>query len=387
MARYQDRRLFDMDIVWTAVNDDSLLWVDKSVEFLQSEFCPVGADPIWSREYFEWKLGNAHPAGRGYMSVAVSNGSVVGTSTLTRKRLLIDGVEVIGGEVGDSYSSAVVNRRGRPDQFSALDSNPSSYVNKSIFGRLASDVRMRAESDGLEIIYGTPNKNAYPGWIKRLGYFDAQCSLGTYTRPSTQWLLHRKPYLTALEGVLRGFEKFSIIFQRSFGRMTLGNSISISETIPQSDDIDALWRRTKPKSGFALVRDAAYWRHRYMHQPLAEYDFYCVHEERSLIGIVVTRTVCVGQGRSVLYFVEWMLIGNDKLFQQAILEIISRNLHLKVHAFSLWATDSGSDARDAKRCLFFSRADSKAPIILADSVAARSLEKNFQFYLGSSDAV
>lgn len=376
-----------MEMIWTAIDDDSLSWVDKTVEFLQTEFCPADADPIWSSGYFEWKLGSAHPAGRGYMSIAVCDGRVVGTSSLTCKRLLIDGVEVIGGEVGDSYRSATMNLRGRPGQLSTLDRDPKSYINKSIFGRLASDVRRRAEADGLTIIYGTPNKNAYPSWIKRLGYFDAQCRLRTYTRPTTRWLLGKKPSLIPVRGIIKGVEDFSILLQRSVCRQIAGRDLVISEVIPPSVDIDLLWNKVRPTSGFALVRDAVYWRHRYLQQPLAKYDFHCLHERDKLIGIMVTRRVSVGQGRSVLYVMEWMFDGKDTLLRRALAEIVAKYRHLDVDAFSLWARESGEDAREVKRSLFFSKAGSNSPIILADTTAARRLKNNFQFYLGSSDAV
>ena len=54
-------------------------------------------------------------------------------------------------------------------------SDENNYINKSIFGRLAFESQKRAENKGIELIFGTPNKNAYPGWIKRLNYSEITC--------------------------------------------------------------------------------------------------------------------------------------------------------------------------------------------------------------------
>ena len=122
-----------MSDVWHVVNDDKLGQVDLVVDFLMGEYCPTDSDPIWSAEYFRWKLGAANPAGTGYLTLAVAGGKVVGTVSLTRKRLLIGGKEYHGGEVGDSYSSANMRRGGQPAELSSGDNDKNSYINKSIF--------------------------------------------------------------------------------------------------------------------------------------------------------------------------------------------------------------------------------------------------------------
>lgn len=377
-----------MEIYWTTVNDDRLKLVDKTVNFLQTEFCPAGADPMWSVEYFRWKLGEANPAGKGYISLAMIDDKVVGVVSLTRKRVLINGVEYAGGEVGDSYSSGAIRRNSRPDSISSIDSNPDSYINKSIFGRLASDVRSRAEADGTTIIYGTPNKNAYPGWIKRLNYFDLTAyDNGSFSRPTTKLLTQIYPALNPLAPVLRAVDFFLQSAYRTLFGNNAGKGLEIDANFPASAEIEALWNRVKPTHGFSLVRDSAYWRHRYLDHPFAQYSFFSIRQRGKLAGIVVARFAVIADCKCVVYLAEWMLediVG----FGYVLSSIMAHYRHTDVQTFNFWARHDSDEAQAAAKALFFYR--NRVPIIFADSSRSRSLldsVSEMKFYLGSADAV
>ena len=373
---------------WSAINDDELRLVNKTVDFLQNEFCPSGADRMWSPEYFRWKLGPANPAGKGYVSIAMVDDDVVGTISLTKKRLLINGNECIGGEIGDSYSSAILRRRGRPKDPSRIDPNPASYINKSIFGRLASDVRARAEADGISIIYGTPNKNSYPGYINRLGYFDLKdyCNK-SFSRPTSKLVARKHPALNFLGVLLRRMESSSIALQKFVYSQSQSGSLVFEACAPSTDELDNLWIRLKPIQGFSLIRDAPYWYHRYLEHPIAQYTFHSIRKRGGLVGIIVTRLHSVGDGRRVVSFVEWM---NEEYIQfgYVLSMIMDFYKNSGAEVFSLWVEGSSQEAKVLAKNLFFFRG--RVPIILADTLHARSLQtmvNSFKFYLGSSDAV
>ena len=174
-----------MSKFWHYLEDDNLKYLDQSVLFLNSEFPSSLGELFWSTDYFKWKLTNINPAGAGFMSIALANESIVGTTTLTLKRILINGKEILGGEIGDCYSSISIRRKGVPLKISNFDTNPEAYINKSVFGRLAHETRLRAEKIGVSFIYGTPNSNAYPGWINNLGYTQVQnINICNYSRPT-----------------------------------------------------------------------------------------------------------------------------------------------------------------------------------------------------------
>jgi len=376
-------------VTWEAIDDDELILADKTVDFLQSEFCPTDADPMWSEDYLKWKLSNINPAGAGYLSVAISNKRVIGTVSLTRKRILIDGKEYMGGEVGDSYSSSLSRRRNHCSTLSTHDSNPASYINKTIFGRLASDVRTRAEANGVSIIYGTPNKNSYPGFTKRLGYFDLLTyDNRSYVRPTISFVTNKLPLLKPLNGVMYPTEA---LLQNLSKLVYVNNRIkkySFEERTPSEEEINSLWDEVKPSFGFSLVRDAAYWVHRYINHPLANYSVFSICENAKIAGLVITRKVITDKGKVSIHIVEWMM-NNTRVPLEYVL---SRLIHIyrkgEPQVLTFYASGSLFEGKCSLKYGFIKR--NRVPIIFAnteDAQVLKTLDKNFQFYTGTSDAV
>jgi hypothetical protein len=376
-----------MNTVWLSIGDDGLRYVDGMADFLQSEFCPFDGTPIWSTEYFRWKLGPENPAGAGYVSLALVDGRVVGVVSLTKKRLLIDGNETIGGEVGDAYTSVRMRRRAQPAELSELDSDPNSFINRSIFGRLASDVRARAETDGIQVIYGTPNQNAYPGWTKRLGYFEFKDYANqSFSRPTWRMVLKRYPGLGAVGGLLRAADN-SVASAHAWLWRVAQQKFVFNQILPTDQEIERLWSRTKPATGFSLVRNAAYWRHRYITHPLAEYVLFCVRKNGELISVIAVRLASLGGNRQVFSIVEWM--SEERVaFGYLLSQIVHACRDREIDLFTFWTKASGAEARAAKFSLFSRRA--RVPVILANTPRGQEVSRsadNFQFFMGSTDAV
>jgi hypothetical protein len=377
-----------MSDVWHVINDDKLGLVDRAVEFLMGEFCPPDADPIWSTAYFRWKLGAANPAGAGYLTLAVAGGKVVGTVSLTRKRLLVGGKECQGGEVGDSYSSASMRRGGQPAELSPGDNDRNSYINKSIFGRLASMTRHRAEADGVSLIYGTPNRNAYSGWTKRLNYFDLErCRVAAFVRPTPRLVIAIHPKISALGGVLRSLDVVSTGLLKWAYVRTARRGQTIDRGIPAVAELDELWGRTRSTDSFSLVRDGAYWIHRYREHPLAKYEMFSIRESGRLCGVVATRTFTAGKDRRQLAVVEWM---NEESvsFGWVLAEIVSQHKDSSIDFYHLYASEGTKEAGAVTRNLFLRRP--RVPVVLAGTPEALRLKLDnckVEIYLGSTDAV
>jgi hypothetical protein len=378
-----------MTTTWEAIDDDKLTLADKTVDFLQSEFCPAGVDAIWSEDYLKWKLSNINPAGSGHLSVALSNNRVIGTVSLTRKRILINGTEYLGGEVGDSYSSSSFRRRTHCSTLSAHDSNPDSYLNKSIFGRLASDVRARAEENGVSIIYGTPNKNAYPSWTKRLGYFDLKSyDNRSYVRPTLRFVTGKLPLLKPLCGVMYATEALLLNVSKLVYLNKNIKNFSFEERTPSEEEINHLWDEVKPSIGFSLVRDAAYWVHRYLKHPLASYSVFSICENEKIAGLVVTRKVTTGTGKVIVYVVEWMINDANVPLEYVLFHLIHRYRKGELDALTFYASGSLFEGKSSLKHGFVKR--NRVPIIFANNEGAqvlKTLDNDFQFFVGSSDAV
>jgi hypothetical protein len=373
--------------LWSIVNGDSLDCLDNIADFLHQGFSQKGADRIWSKEYFDWKLGDQNPAGKGYLSYATSDDKIVGVATLTRKKALYNGKELIVAEIGDTYTLPDIIRKGKPLVLSDFDSNPKSYVNKSVFGRIVSEITNRASLDGVSIIYGTPNKNSFPGYIKRLGFLNhTQYNNITNYRPSSQLLIKKHSLLKPLSKFFYVAESIEFKLQKMLYSFWYGKGIKVSIRMPKPDEIDALWEETKPKTGFSLVRDGQYWFYRFVNHPLANYKFINFRKNGSLIAMVVVREFAYREGRRVASIVEWMLKDNISIGY-----LLSETLNLvnsrEVDYYYFYSSAASSISTTAKGNLFLHK--NPTPIIFAKNDLSEEICKNnnsFEFHLGSSDA-
>ena len=115
----------------------------------------------------------------------------------------------------DTFTSLAIRRGGLPLNLTASNSNPNSYINKSVFGRLAHETRIRAEKMGVEFIYGTPNMNAFPGWTKNLGYRELiDIKVRNYYRPTAKYVCTKFPIIKNFEGIIKFLVDSTLSFSR-----------------------------------------------------------------------------------------------------------------------------------------------------------------------------
>ena len=377
-----------MSKTWTFVNDDSLLYLDKTVSFLMEEYCSPKSDAIWSENYFRWKLSSMNPAGAGYLSLAIADGRVIGVLSITKKRLVIDGKEYIGGELGDGYTSLAWRQMGQPEKLSQFDKNPDSYINKSIFGHLATETISRAKADGISLIYGTPNNLAYPRWTQRLGCFDLERSnIKSYIRPTSKWITSTYPKTLLMKSALKNIDSGLITLLRNINKLKIGKSLTIVEEPLPFTQVDELWKRLKLEKGFALVRDSKYWQHRYLEHPLSKYSIFTIRKSGQLCGIIVTRLYRSDRGQLNLAILEWMMDEHIP-FKRVIAEILYFFRGYEVNIFHCYANKFSKDAGELNRSLFITR--SSIPVIFLDTPMARSVQNNnnrFELQMGNTDAL
>jgi len=87
-----------------------------------------------------------------------------------------------------------------------------------------------------------------------------------------------------------------------------GKKMMISEGVPPVKELNALWEKTRTNEGYTLVRDGAYWTHRYFGHPLNKYITYSLYSADDFAGLVV---FCVegedAVGSRRVRLMEWML--------------------------------------------------------------------------------
>jgi len=374
--------------------------LQKVSDFLSS-FLPEGADPVWSSEYFKWKL-HRNPAGRGFLSCAVNGDEVVGTASITLKRIWYDGRVVVGGETGDTYSHPDFRKRKKNRSPSTRPKSPTSqaeYLKKSIFGRLVYENTSRAFRDGVQIIYGTPNENSRLGYEKRLNFKSHPVKDKSLYRPSAlgictnqkatfffNTLLGRFVY-----GMIENLEWLieSIIFQYWKKRQkNLGYSVEKADKA--TADFDQLWETCKHEKEFSLVRDRLYFQHRFVDNPLVEYNIYECRKDGVLCGAMVTRICSLSREKKYCYIADWLFDeSREFIFPIMLAHAIHDNYLKDIHAFVVWAGETMAHISDFCKFGFFSTS-TRIPIIFYLSNKGKKIietQSCLDFTIASSDNI
>ena len=143
--------------------------LQKVIHFFNSQF-PGISSKLMGEDFFRSKINNVGSLKTGYLTVAMFGDEVVGTCSAIRKEIFFDGRIIQAVEIGDTYTSMNFRRDCHFQKLYLGTGSVNDYLNKSIFGRLATETLDRAKSDGIEFVYGVPNHQAKLSWIGRLNF-------------------------------------------------------------------------------------------------------------------------------------------------------------------------------------------------------------------------
>ena len=370
-----------------AVDDLDGSVLKKASRFLQT-FLPGGVAPVWSADHFRWKLGEANPAGRGFMTLAVHDEDVIGTTTITRKRMWDGEKEVAAAEIGDTYSHPDFRREGQADVPYVSDGIRDEYLSRSVFGRLVTETRLRAEAAGISLIYGTPNDASVPGYVTRLGFFDYSSHNNRYyVRPGAGSLTSRLTLLRPMRGLMHAVDRG---FARALrAQSSLFRNLEVRLNVASDDDLDGLWLRLRPNTAFGLLRDSAYFRHRFAENPLAQYEIWTVYKSGVICGVYVSRTVTRSDGFRNCFLADWLLDHSvPGIFRFVVSHFIADNYNNDIKTYAFWAEHDWAKAQGLLRLGVVARA--RLPIIFYDRPESRSLAASHPvlgFTLAASDNI
>jgi GNAT superfamily N-acetyltransferase len=377
-----------MTPLWDVVADDDIAFAGETAAFL-GQFCPPEADPVWSEEYFRWKLGDANPAGTGFCTLARHDGKVIGSTTITRKRIWLGDRVEIGGEIGDTYTDADYRRQGQAAVKYPGQDSETAYLNRSVFGRLVAETRARAEAAGLGLIYGTPNANSLPGYHNRLGFPEYVTQVTeNFHRPTVGGIAERFSLPRASLPLLVPFDRLCSLVGDALSRIQ-APGFDVAPFDGDDAEIDALWDRTKHDLPFSLVRDAQWFRYRFQAHPLNTYEMFQVRRGPDLAALLVTRTFVTMRGRPYMYIADWLAGKNEgNALKRALNAALRRVTPATIDGVLLWAEQGSDMAAQARRSGFLARG--KSSLIFADTAAARELAQRaprLEFSIAFSDNV
>lgn len=214
-----------------------------------SEFRALfGKNPVRSTTegYYEWKIIN-NPYRYGKIYLEYKDNIIVGSTTITPKKISIFNEEILAAEIGDTFTHPLYRRQG-------------------IFSRGVNACTNFAVSSGVKLIYGTPNLESLPGYEKNLGY--AQCRF-----IHLRYLIKHLRFLPIIKTYAANYFsrrnekplKFSYAEQHKNFPPDFKQSLNILTVNNIEDEIDGLWGN--PRYIFFTVRDKTYLNWRYSMNP------------------------------------------------------------------------------------------------------------------------
>ena len=378
-----------MTISYEVQVDHELAFVEASAKFLEGEFGSLTETPKWSAALFFWKLSEVNPSGKGILVVAKINEKIIATASLTIKRVIVDGVEMLSGEIGDTYSAEKLRRLAIPGSLLMTNQDANHYVNKSIFGRLVSEITNLAETLGCQIIYGTPNQNSLPGYVKKLGFSEIKGYKNTSrSMPTSLYFEHTARVPRAILKIcIPIISKIFFLYRSFILNFFKPSGVIVKNSLPLDKDINGLWESCKPSKGFSLIKDSKYYNYRFRDHPLEQYDYHSFYLNGELSCVIVSCIKTDKTGNDIIIICDHLT--NKKIrFLYVLNYIVDAHSHLPVLKFNFWCEKYSNEYMSA----FFSGfiGGSLVPIIFFSLKKGSVLgmpNLKMDFHLSSSDNI
>jgi hypothetical protein len=216
---------------------------------------------------WRWLFMNA-PAGKGYTWLADHDGFLAGQYTVVPVDMMILG------------------RRVRTTQ-SVDTMTHSKYRKQGIFLTLARDVYEEARNDNVVLVYGFPNENSHPGFIKHLDFITLT-NAKTFLRPvKIDDAITVKLKIPVISSVLGYISRliYDLIFPLKSGNRA---DVQIKSASRFPDEAEKLFESISGEFPNMVVRDTRYLNWRYPDRPNKEYEILLAWRGEILSGYCVT---------------------------------------------------------------------------------------------------
>lgn len=277
---------------WQLVIADDLDYgtANQIGRFISSFSAPGDDIRSLAPEYYLWKIKN-NPAGPGFVSLAIDGDKIVGTTTVTRKRVWFHDQLVDAAEIGDTFTDTAYQRQG-------------------IFTSLVHASRDRATANGACLIYGTPNENSL------LGY-EAKCSfLRKRGLDMFLWVLPLKP--SRIDS--RKMDKLKIFFPRAaLDKIVTLSLKTLSAVVPRKAErvdlffdsaYDILNENVRRRFAFMLSRSATELNFRLVDNPDSQrYGLIVKRNHKHELEAVLVYKDCLQNRMRVLFIADLFGVG------------------------------------------------------------------------------
>lgn len=220
----------------------------------------------WLR-WWRW-MYKENPAGEGRIWLAEHGDKIVGQYAIMPVNVKI-GNKIV-------FSSQSLDTMTHPD-----------YRRQKVFETLAKRVYDEAANDGIHIVYGFPNKFSYPGFIKKLSWFDIaplQIMLKPFNWRSAIRLKVKNKFLQKVLALGAG-----LVFNKIFFRTQqppFAEGLAINQVSSFDDRINDFWAKVSSQHQIMVVRNKDYLNWRYS-TPEANYSIFVAEKSGEIRGYLV----------------------------------------------------------------------------------------------------
>ena len=225
----------------------------------------------YNHEYYSWKL-RMNPFGKGVCNIVEADGQTVGMATVTPKKMTLPNNTETAVEIGDTFTH-------------------SNYQRKGIFSKVVNSVRDQAQKNEMNFIYGTPNSNSLPGYLKKLNFdIIESANISNFVFPiNINNILRVKIKSKVFSYIINILTSPIIKIIRYFNKSKIDSSYVIEEVSLFSNDINKVWLHEKHKYDCAIDRNDEYLNWRFVDNP-DKYNIFIAKKNDSICGYVVLKS-------------------------------------------------------------------------------------------------
>ncbi len=210
----------------------------------------------------------ANPAGEGRIWLAEHDGKIVGQYAVIPVKLKIGNEIILGLQSVDTMT--------HPD-----------YRRQKMFETLTKKVYDEAEREGIFIVYGFPNQFSYPGFVKKLNWFDIatmQIMFKSLNWGSAVKLKVKNKFLQRVLAIGANLVFNKVLFRTQKPSEIEG--LTIKQVTSFDERFDEFWAKVCSQSQIMVVRNKDYLNWRYSN-PDANYSIFVAEKAREICGYLV----------------------------------------------------------------------------------------------------
>jgi len=229
-----------------------------------------------SAAHWRWKFTETpYPSQQVSLAVAKEGGALLGHYAVVPVPINLMGRRLLGAQSVDTMVHPDAQGQG-------------------LFEQLGSDCYARMRGAGVALVYGLPNRNSYPGFMrklgwKRIGFLDSYTLRLSVLEPLRQ-ILRARSLARAGDLAYRSALAVRLEAQHALLRRRVGGNVVFRAEPEAPAGADALWEALRSYEVISLWKDRAYLAWRYDRHPSRRFEYGLLERDGQLEALAVVET-------------------------------------------------------------------------------------------------